>query len=65
LCCGKAPHLKKTAGSVVQVVGKHFEKFENVIRRGGYLDLLVFNYDKTPLINKYDSRPKLLANKFE
>ena len=51
-------------GGSVQVVTKHLEKFECVVRKGGYLDILTFNYDETPLINKHDKKPKFMADKF-
>jgi hypothetical protein len=51
-------------GGFVQVISEHFDKFESAVRKGGYLKQLVFNYDETPLINKREKPPKLLADKF-
>jgi hypothetical protein len=49
-------------GGSLQVVTDHFNKFENVVHRGGYLSALTYNFDEKPLINKTDKKPKLLAD---
>jgi hypothetical protein len=54
----------RRVGGSVQVVSEHFDKFESAVQKGGFLASLVYNYDETPLINKTEKPPKLLAGKF-